>query len=86
MMMRVKTAMAVATTLALLVGAAMVYIALQHNPQGEAFDQETGAIHYGYVTALFVSWFVAAFVCVAAIEGAVFLLKRFARIRGARSR
>jgi fructose-specific phosphotransferase system IIC component len=76
MTMSVKIATAVAAAPALLVGAVMVFIAFQHNPQGEAFDPQTGAVAYGYVAALFASWSVATFVCVAAVEAALLLIRR----------
>lgn len=40
------------------VGAAMVYIAIQHNPQGEFVSHVTGAINYAGLAAIFLPSFV----------------------------
>jgi hypothetical protein len=56
------------------VGGLMLYIAFQENPQGETFDQVTGAINYRYVIELFGVWFAVALPIALAIEGAVYLL------------
>jgi hypothetical protein len=76
MMRAAKTAIVIAAALAFFIGAVMVFIAFQHNPQGETFDQQSGAIHYGYVAALFASWFLSVFTLVTAVEGALYLLIR----------
>jgi hypothetical protein len=78
--MKLRIFATVAAAAATLIAATMVYIAFQHNPQGEAFDQESGAVHYGYVLALFLTWLVPSFVLVAVCEGAVYLLGRIAKI------
>ena len=78
MKLRIFTATALAA--ATLIATAIVYVAFQHNPSGETFDQETGTIHYGYVITLFLDWLTASFVVVAVCEGAVYLLGRIAHI------
>jgi hypothetical protein len=56
------------------VGSLLVYIAFQHNPQGETLDQVTGAINYRYVLALFGSSFAIALAIAVAVEALVYLL------------
>jgi hypothetical protein len=41
-------------------GSTILYIAFQHNPQGEFFDPETGVVNWRYAAWLFVAWFVIA--------------------------
>jgi hypothetical protein len=43
-----------------LFGSVMVYAAIQHNPQGSIVDHKTGAVDYAYLSAIFLSWFLAA--------------------------
>ena len=35
----------------------MVFIAIQHNPQGEFINHETGWVNYPYLSLLFLEWF-----------------------------
>jgi hypothetical protein len=39
------------------IGFAMVYIAIQHNPQGAIVNQVTGLPDYPYLAGLLLSWF-----------------------------
>jgi hypothetical protein len=48
----------VASVLGGTVGSAMVFIAIQHNPQQEFVSHATGAINYAGLSAIFLSWFV----------------------------
>jgi hypothetical protein len=40
------------------IGSMMVYIAIDHNPQGEFVNHETGAVNYAGLSEIFLSWFV----------------------------
>jgi len=78
MMLRIlATAFTIAATL---VASAMTYAAFQHNPQGETFDPRSGAVHYGYVAELFLSWLLASFIVVAVCGAGVYLLGQIVRI------
>jgi hypothetical protein len=48
----------VASVLGGTVGSAMVFIAIQHNPQEEFVSHATGAIDYAGLSAIFLPWFV----------------------------
>jgi len=63
------------------IGLGMVYIAVQHNPQGEVIDQVTGVPDYAYLAVLFLSWFLP----VGAAAGLVLTLVAWA-VSGLRGR
>ncbi len=51
------------------VGLLMVWIALQHNPQGEFYHPDTGVLNWGNVPVLFTSWFLVVAVSLAVLGG-----------------
>ncbi|HWD49417.1 MAG TPA: hypothetical protein VG309_05785 [Rhizomicrobium sp.] len=54
----------------------MFYIAFQENPQGETFDQVSGAINYSFVFGLLGGWFVVALPIGFVIEVIVYLASK----------
>jgi hypothetical protein len=46
------------------IGAVAVYAAIDHNPQGEFVNLETGAVNYAELSEIFLSWFVVVGVVV----------------------
>jgi hypothetical protein len=60
-------------TLGVIVGVSMLYIAVQHNPQGEFYDQDLHMLVWGSSIALFLSWLVPIAVVVFVVESLVLL-------------
>ena len=52
--------LATTTVVGGLFGSVMVYAAIQHNPQQSIVNHDTGAVDYAYLSAIFLSWFLAA--------------------------
>jgi hypothetical protein len=50
---------AVSGAVGILIGAGMLYIGFQVNPQGEFFDPATGDVDFPYAILLFFAWFAA---------------------------
>ena len=50
-----------ASSVGIVVGAFMVFIAIEHNPQGEFADQVTGQVRVGASVELFLGWFFLCF-------------------------
>ena len=52
-----KKAFLISLLLGVLWGLAIVYIAIEHNPQMAVYNTETGVYDKMYLTGLFISWF-----------------------------
>ena len=59
-----KIVLLVAGILAVVVGGLMLHVGLQHNPQMEFFDSETGKVDYRYCLLVFGIWFAITFAVV----------------------
>jgi hypothetical protein len=55
---------AAASVVGSLFGSAMVHAAIDHNPQQAFVNHATGAVAYGHLAGIFLSWFLAANVTV----------------------
>jgi hypothetical protein len=75
--------LAVFTLIGLAVAAFMMYVAWQHNPQGE-FHDETG-VYWGYWLLLGFSWFIAISGIPYAVGVGVLAYRSIVRSRRARS-
>ena len=60
----------------------MVHVAIRHNPQGEFVNQETGALDYPYLAALFLSWSLLISVAASLVLALAGRAVRALRIRG----
>lgn len=72
-----KVLLLVAGILAVAVGGIMLHIGLQHNPQMEFFDTETGKIDYQYCLLVFGVWFGITFTVVAGIGSLCLTMVKF---------
>ncbi len=59
-----------------LFGAVMLYVGFQHNPQGEFFDQQSGAVDYWYSFLIFFSNFIGVFLIIIVLTLVVWLMSR----------
>ena len=59
-----------------IVGGLMVYVAVQHNPQGEFYDPDLRELVLGSLVFLFASWFLPVALFVFAVESLILLLLR----------
>ncbi len=66
-----KKAFLISLLIGIVWGFAVVYIAIEHNPQMAVYDTETGVYDIKYLSRLFISWSVlvglGVFACLSAI-------------------
>lgn len=61
-------AIALAFAVGAITGAVFTWIAIQHNPQGEFIDTQTGAAVISNILLVFGSWFILAFLVTIAAQ------------------
>ena len=77
---RAASGLLLASTVAgTIVGSLMVYVGLQHNPQGEFYRAGTESLDWGSIAFLFGSWFVATSVLCAVIGAGFTIAYRMLR-------
>jgi len=61
-MSNIKKLVTICSAISAAVSTTMLYLAVQHNAQGEFINLDTGAIDYAYLALIFSSWFVATLI------------------------
>jgi hypothetical protein len=74
-----KVVLGIAATVGSVLGGVMVWIGFQLNSQGEMFDPETGTVHIAFVSMIFASWFIVAFVVIALSGATLIAMARLAK-------
>jgi hypothetical protein len=77
----VKKLLAICATLAAAFASTVMYIAFQHNPQGEFFDPQTGKIDGPYSLLLFAASFALALLATGVVSVGLWAIVRLVRSR-----
>ena len=76
-----KAGIFIGTLGGLLVAAAMMYVAWQHNPQGEIYDES--GVDWGYWLIIGVTWFLPTASMLSIATGGIFRIAANFRVRDA---